>query len=303
VSTGLTQMKDWSAALKEFKDRLVPGDPRRRSFAEADIDMVQRAVRGLGPDSAATELPSGGVRVVFNLSSAHVPDFCQDGYRNAYDLGRYVVGEIQDENPPRRVQVDLAIGGFFKLEPNEIYFGAAELNGSGVRFYGDVCLVLNPRPSPNMTALLDRNSYDLLRAPIYESFTKAQAQGGTDAVVMDYGGRWDDALCPIVAIKVLEGRVAANRRITTGYVSEGVLADEDYVEVLRKGSFVCEDLEGARTTTADAARESFIGSRERSGQPISLAELNWREVRQGARAALDQAGVAMRVVISSGRIR
>jgi hypothetical protein len=303
MKTPLLGTKDWDAELRKLIKE-VTGE-RRRQFATADADMVRRAVAGLGPDSAPEDTPVGGVRMVFNIPSAYVPEFCKNKYLNAYDLGRYRVGnDPPDDPPPRRVKVDRALEKFFGIPPDRIYFGAVELNGSGVRFYGDICLALRFDDSGDDVAVLDRNSYDMLRAPLSDDFAAAErGLTSTNDVVKEIAGTWRESLSCILTYKVLETRPAGTRRVTTGQVSDGILNDEDYVEVLRDGSFTHEEVEEARSSAGDASREAFITTRERTGQTPSMEELNWRELRRRARASLAEARVPHRVVVSSGRIR
>jgi hypothetical protein len=53
---------------------------------------------------------------------------------------------------------------------------AAELNGAGIRFYGDVCLVLKPAAIAPDTKVLDRNSYDVLREPFRSAVDRRTGQ-------------------------------------------------------------------------------------------------------------------------------
>jgi hypothetical protein len=295
--------RDWSAALDAAAVALAGGDAQRKGYLDADVDMVLRAVRGLGPDDPQGEASDHGVRVVFNISSARVPEFCVSGYQNAYAFQKYRLAEDYPGEPPGRVKVDTAVAAFFEVKPNQIHYGAVDLNGSGVRFYGDICLVLHPSAVTADTDILDRNSYDLLRKPFRDRFAQARTSGETGSLVRQLAGRWSSHLSYIVALKVLQSRIGGHRRLTTGHVSLGILDDEDYVEVARQGGFRTGDLEAARGSSADAAREAFIDAVARSRQILSLEEFNWRIQRREARMALASYGVPFRIVSFAGRTR
>src|SRR4029079_16002742 len=66
---------------------------------------------------------------------------------------------------PTRLGVDEALAKLTAGPKESIYFGAVELNGTGVRFYGDLCLILAPQNVPQTTVILESNSYDLVRPP------------------------------------------------------------------------------------------------------------------------------------------
>lgn len=296
-------MRDWKATLNVF---LTPTSWKFADYAVANADMIQRAVRGIGPD-ATKPTSEAGARMVANMSAAHIPAFCASGYKNAYDLGKLRLG-ANPRTYPRRALVDSClpiddppVSGHF----TQIYFGAVELNGAGIRFYGDICLVLKSDHVPAKTVVLDRNSYDLIRVPLANS----TCPGGTpDSVALqdaakDHAGTWSADLERIATIKVLEGRTEAERRLTTAAVSTGILEDEDYIEVLRIGSFQAQGLEEARVFASDAATEAQIADRLRVGSAPALAELQWRHRRRVAERELSKAGVRQRVITTLGRAR
>jgi hypothetical protein len=110
-------------------------------YRTANAAAVRCATDGYGPDAIApTE--GAGMRMVANISCAHVPAFCRDGYKNGYDLGKYRVGEKRANPPKTRELVDDALPLPAGTQLSNIYFGAAALSEAGIRFYGDVCLVL-----------------------------------------------------------------------------------------------------------------------------------------------------------------
>jgi hypothetical protein len=91
--------------------------------------------------------------------------------------------------------------------------------------------------------------------------------------------------------------------MTTGQISETVLDDEEYLEVLKVGSFDASDLQEARLSAADVAAEEQIGTQLRLGPCPSLGELQWRKHRRAATKALQDRGVRARTVTTSGRVR
>jgi hypothetical protein len=88
-----------------------------------------------------------------------------------------------------------------------------------------------------------------------------------------------------------------------GQISNAVLNDEDYVEVLRSRSFTVNDIAEVRTSATDAARESAIADRALHGPVPGALELLWRRRRLEAEQAMMDEGLTVRVVTASGRIR
>jgi hypothetical protein len=67
-----------------------------------------------------------------------------------------------------------------RVAKEDISFGAIETSGTGIRFYGDMCLVLKPPPDMDQFLLIDRNSYDVTRNPIAQRVHDAVALGVTE---------------------------------------------------------------------------------------------------------------------------
>ena len=114
---------------------------------------------------------------------------------------------------------------------------------------------------------------------------------------------WADDLQSIAALKVLKESNIGSRRITTGLISNGLLKDEDYIEVLRVGSFSARDLQEARISASDAPYESLVAQRRATGPRPRLEALIWRMRRRRADAALRRAKVDVRVVTTTGRVK
>lgn len=293
-------------------DDLIHVDPVSRAFLDANVTSVAQVVRGLGPEDKDPKA-GAGARVVFNMSCRHLPSFCADSaagaarpYKNAYDLAR-----LSDD----RLRVDRVIETATGIDCREVCFGAVETSGTGIRFYGDVCLVLKtPAASADGTTdrddvvVLDRNSYDLIRDPV-RGWIEAEIAAGRSfddeaaRHLQGWLGHWREDLEQVVAVKVLLTLPPASRRWTTGQIAGSVLDDEDYIEVLYPRSFGLGDVHEARLSAADAAAEADIADREAAGEAPAMHELEWRQQRREAKRALARAGVPVRIVTTPGRVK
>ena len=63
--------------------------------------------------------------------------------------------------------------------PDNIYFGAVEINGAGIRFYGDVCLVLKEGAVTQETTIL--RSKFLRFGPLTDPGTHRSTKRGYDS--------------------------------------------------------------------------------------------------------------------------
>lgn len=298
---------DWKQEVAGEIASLNLNDPGREEFLRENIQSVGQVIAGLGPDDSKPQ-DGAGARIVFNMSCKHVPDFCKDSasganaYKNAYKF-----------SPSRkRVAVDETIERCSALlgpavAKEDISFGAIETSGTGIRFYGDMCLVLKPPLDMDQFLLIDRNSYDVARNPIAQRVRDAIKPGVTEeqARVVEMSrwfGRWTD-LVHLLAMKIIRRLPLAARRWTTGQVAQAVLEDEDYCEVLYPRSFNAGDLAEVRLSAADAAAEADIAQREQAGEAPAAHEATWRDQRREARRALTRASVPVRVVTTPGRIK
>jgi hypothetical protein len=272
----------------------VPGMPA--GIPAANADMIATVV----VPAPGGKTPTSGASCVANISSEHIPSFCAAvgvGYLNAYDLVR--LGIDPKAVSPTRARVDAALAAVTRHAASNIYFVAAELNGTGIRFYGDLCLVLKPWATLDKTVLLSTNSYDLVRKPLSAS-TTSSATLLTEAGKL--AGLWDQDLASMAGLKVLAHRYGT-RRLTTGQVSDSLLDDEDYLEVLRIGPFSVADVEEARLSAAGVAQDARIDERLRHGPTPDPAALKWRQRRRNAERMLVAHGVPVRVVATTGRTR
>jgi hypothetical protein len=303
----------WKKHLSTLIDRLCLRDPDAANYVSANAQAIQRIASGKGPDSDNVDTHAGA-RMVVNLSSAHVPAFCAASrnkepspYKNAYDLD--TLARANGEAVPvadrrRLVDAALPLSSAKKQTPESTYFGAIELNGAGIRFYGDICLVLKPQAVAADTVVLDRNSYDVLRSPVREEIERApDLAAARRATLRSWSGLFKRDGASIVAIKVLGLLGARPRRMTTGQISEATRDDEDYIEVLRHRSFSAADLQETRISATDAAHDAWVVSRMRSRPVPRIETLIWQERRAEAERALRACGVNVTVVTTSGRTK
>ena len=293
---------DKAVALVPAESTCAADDYRR-----ANADIIHKTIGGIGVDSGSKH-PRAGVRIVYNLSAAHVGAVLEFGYKNCYALevaGKNAVGERQERKvSAKRRAIDAAIAAVASPtappDPSALHYGALELNGTGVRYYGDMCLVLRAQCADEDTLVLYRNSYDLERPPIGPRIAGDAGKRRIEAEQL--AGRWlnlpDMAIC-----KILDGAPAPPRLMTGGMISAALLADEDFMEVPRVKSFGAADIAEMRTSASDVAAEARIADRLARGPTPSLAELLWRDRRREAERAAAKSNIPVRVVTTPGRVR
>jgi hypothetical protein len=303
---------DWKTRLNDFIKDGIAENTERHAFALANTDAIECAITGWRSDDLGVD-PEAGARMVVNISSVHVPAFCEASrtndpkpYKNGYDLGKYRIGDSppNDKLKTREI-VDEALPLDRGTAP-EVYFGAVELNGAGIRFYGDVCLVIGRDALDSDTVILDRNSYDLIRAPIRERVDSNLIHDRANARKKEaekLKGKWKEHVGPMAALKALEVLGLRARRCTTGQISEAVRDDEDYIEILKIGSFGTGNLQEARFSAAEAAHDALTGDRLFSRPAPRMEALMWRDRRRRAEEQLRSKSVYVRIVTTSGRTR
>lgn len=285
-----------------------PGEAEQRialngnggAYRGANAAIIRRAIDGIGIDSGVAQ-KGAGVRIAYNVSSTHLPEILSSEYVNCYHRdSRRTIGSKSSVSR-RRVRVDEAIACAIGLpgKHETIHYGAVELNGVGMRYYGDVCVVLKAAEFGPKTAVLFRNSYDLTRSPMVDRIS--------DDLTMEIlaegmvGTRTDVA--SMLVCKVIRDPSIDERLLTVGRIATSLLHDEDYFEVVRMGSFDASQVEEVRVSSADVALEMYIGERQRQGVTPTLAELIWRYRRQQAARAAAAHGIPYRVVTTDGRVR
>lgn len=237
-----------------------------------------------------------GLRMGVNIPAHQLLLFLRDGrYKNGYEI-EPEAGERGGPSTTRQ-QVDGALFPAPKT-PKEHYFGAAVLGGSGVRYYGDYCIVLKEADSviPNDTQVMDRNSYDAMFPPLGD-------HAPIQEIVERLKGEWRDDLLPMAKLKILPGLAESRRLTTAGVASEILLHDESFVEVHKRGSFGPGDVHEIRESAADAAVESDLARRSSGGQTLSPEESLWLTRRREVDQALAKLGMRTRIIVSSGRTR
>lgn len=291
-------MAIWEKKIEELVGSQAGGDVEQEKFVRANADLVAKTLEGVSVYSGRRAAESG-VHAVVNISAAHIPAVCKAAeqgddkpYKNFYDLGRQRVGDSVGTS--KREQVDRCLPLDPGADYRNIYFCAAELNGTGVRYYGDVCLVLRRTSLESDTIFLDRNSFEFFLPPL---------AGDAATTMREHSGRWEPDLKLAATVKTLERVRASSRLLTSGQISESLLEDEDYIEVLREGSFGPSDVIESRTSAADASLESIIARRARSGPTPAPEELLWMQRRRDAAIALERSGCRLRIVTTPGRER
>jgi hypothetical protein len=294
-----TWQKRLQSALRKARRKSSAGP----NYPFANADLVGLSLCGNGADNGAAG--ESGYRIVVNISSAHIPKFCRQGhYKNIYDLQTSpTIG-----NPPKvsrkRQIVDAALQVATGLHPRNVYFAAIELNGPGMDFYGDCCLVLKKDQDDESLVILDRNSYDVIRDPLRSDINRSHSPAQKRAeVAKSLSGRLQTDLPAIAAIKIFQSRSYESRLLTTGMISNGILEDEDYIEVLRPRSFGPADISEVRISAPDVAVDERIRNRALSGPAPSHAELLWSRRRRVAERRLASATIPIRVITTVGRSR
>jgi len=303
----------WADRIRRLSIRLARENRSGADYLSANCDAVYRTVDGRGPDASEAH-PSAGARITFNMSSVHVPGFCEatkdrraNAYKNCYDLAAESVTSGNDKHvSARRKLVDESLPLPKGASVAETYFGAVDVNGSGVRFYGDVCLVLQ-RDYAATCVVLDRNSYELVRSPVKEQVArtgKLKQDAARHAIARSWSGSWEDDLRHIVAAKALTTLPLVARRWSTGHISQAICSDEDYIEVLKGGSFNAHDLQEARLSAHDISEDALTAARLASRRPVPrLESMLWSRRRAVAETALRSLGVPVRIIGHHGRIK
>lgn len=238
------------------------------------------------------------MHVVFNLGGQALLNVLNGGnYLNAYQ--RPVVNGKARPPSEERLKVDKLIGAG---APENRYFCALAMGGTGIRFYGEYCAVLkSPEDERGVQRVLDRNSYDLIRSPIKQFLDKLD-QPGQQRMIDGLGARFRSADCAdMVAIKVLHRANAHARLITAATIGAALLDDEDFVEAYHVGPIALTSLLEIREHYDEIATETHIRGRLLAGKGVTVEEQLWMTRREDIRTAAAAARLPIRSVNGSGR--
>jgi len=270
----------WSSRLTRWLTKYVADRTFLRAHDSAVHDIAKR--------------PDLGLRMAVNIPARALLLFLREGrYRNTYerpaDIGQ------KDAAPSKtRREVDAALFPS-PMSPRQYYFGAAVLGGTGVRYYGDYCLVLKQSALAPDTQILDRNSYDT----VFEPFTDLQ-ESVVD-IVRRLRGRWGADAVAMSKLKILPELGASPRRATAGAASEALLHDESFVEVHKRGTFASSDVHEVRESASDAAVEADLMGRRERNHPLTTEETIWLYRRHSVDRALAAHYIQTRIIVTSGR--
>lgn len=262
---------------------LQSNQPISRDFYLANKQTISASILG-----SATAL-----NMAVNIPAHALLGFIADKtYKNTYERKREIGSDPGDKVNSRRQRVDTAL---FGVEASKFYFGALALGGTGVRFYGEYCMILRHDTVPPDTKLMDRNSWDIEFPPL-DGFDKA-------AVVASLKGTWSADAVAMATLKVIPQIRESVRLMTAGQVSEAILHDESFIEVHKRESFKPSDLHEIRESPVDAAIESQIVHRFERAAPPTLEEAIWVTRRVHVSYKLADSAIRSRFVASSGRER
>ena len=270
----------WSVRVQRWLE-----DP---THADTFLDSNMRLLRQI------MEHRESGLRVVVNISAHALLAFLAERrYRNLYE--HPVIGGSRREPSPERMHVDQLLG--FGAETEHYYFGAVALGGTGVRFYGEYCMVLQPDAVDGESQILDRDSYDLLVPPL------STVLPDVAAIVRMLRGRWGADAIDMLTLKLLPELRGTHRLITTGTVSEMILHDQEFVEahLCLPDAFSPDRIQEVRHSPDEVAIEANILARSAAGFPPTAIEIRWLSQREHVVRALEAEGVDYRVVTLHGR--
>ena len=256
-----------------------------RSFLSANADAVE----------LIAQRRDLGLRMAVNIPAYALLCFLRESrYRNAYERPPDA-GKKSGPSPTRR-EVDAAL---FPppARPEEHYFGAAVLGGTGVRYYGEYCLVLKEDEAvlPEDTQVLDRNSYDAKFPPL-------AGLAGLAEIFKKLRGQWGEDVLAMVKLKILPELGEALRLATSATASELLLHDESFVEVHKRGTFGPADVHEVRESPADASVEADLTGRRQRGEPLASEESIWLARRHRLARALGRLGLRTRIIVTTGRM-
>lgn len=308
-------MRDWQKThgVLTSQTKTDEGDLYRL----ANVEMIKSTLAGAAPHGHTVKVELGKKAVV-NIAARHALLFLDmtsgKPGRGTY-LNRPAVNHIvgrPPNGPTVRDRVDevleqAAADEGHPTQAADMHFAALELNGTGIAYFGDVCLVLKDDAVPADTLILIHNSYDMTVPPVvsevYEPCDWRATKDRAVKVARSWAGTWEQHAVNMAVVKILFHRPDQKRRLTTSQISDSILNDEDYIEVVRRQSFSPAEVQEIRFSAADAAREAQIADHLMLGPPPTASEMLWRGRRRAVRRMAQQAKLPCRVVTSTGRSR
>ncbi|WP_187429883.1 hypothetical protein ROLI_018120 [Roseobacter fucihabitans] len=280
----------------------------------ANIEVIRDTLAGQGPHRTVAD-PEQGMRVVFNISAKNALAFLdvQSGkpgrgaYLNRRAAARVVGQPLKGSTIRDRVDDVLADIAPGTLSAQNAHYGAMELNGTGMAYFGDICLVLKTAAVPQNTLTLLRNSYDLTVAPVvanlYVPGDRTRTHKRAVRRVREWAGLWSQDVPDMAVVKLLQHAPPSERRLTTGQISDRLLEDEDYIEVVLAAGFTPADVHEIRLSAQDVAKQGHIADALTRGPVSSVCDLLWRHRRRAVQALAQRSGMRCRVVTATGRSR
>lgn len=257
-------------------------------FAEANAAYVHQ----LAIDTGA----SARVHAIFNIGADALQDFVlTDDYKNVYERP-VVAGKALTPSATRERVDKICLD-----QPANHYFCALAIGGTGMRFYGEYCVVLGSPLDKAVELVLDRNSFDFEKEPLgtlLRSLPLAEQQRLARNLMCKF--RSKEMGC-MLSIKVLQHHSVRPRLFTMGSVGDALLADEDYLEAFHCGKIRLRAVLEVRSHPDDEVTESSIEKRHSQGELLPPEETQWVGRRQQARRVMTGAGLRHRVVTGNGR--
>lgn len=242
----------------------------------------------------------GGARPVVNIPAHALLRLLRgDRYKNAYILAEegggvhVVVGAAPGKHvEQQRLDVDDAFG---LVPAREYFFAAVSLEGTGVRYYGEYCMVLRALPSGD-TQIVDRDSYEILFEPL-DRVNRA-------SVVSALKGSWAKDLADIASVKI-RSVLERQERITTSVVQARTLLEgEEFIEIhlhlpganQRETGFTADDVHEVRQDSRDMSAAERVDTIFESGEPARMEEVLFSLRRRAVERELTACGIRTRVV-------
>lgn len=239
------------------------------------------------------------LRVVFNIGAYALLNYLRSGdYQNIYE--EPIIGGNRRRPSDTRIEADGLVG---IIPARDFYFCALASGGTGIRYYGEYCAVIDPAAaSGKVEKVLDRNSYDLLAMPLRAYLAEMQNRGKVAKLIDGLMSRFDDGtIQQMLAAKVLQRTPDSPRLLTAGAVADAILSDEDYCEAYHRGKVTIDSLEEIREHPADVSREGEILQRLEGGELVRCEEVVWACRRRVIRRKLLVLAVPRSVTADTGR--